>query len=156
MMPRYHRFICWMGLLAVLLPVASLHAQTVRVVVIDALNGKPQKGAKVEFFCVGPPRNELPPHSIETNSEGVAEVPYRCTGDKKLELSVIPVGRKEQCGGPVVLGFDEISSLGIISNPSEDGGIWCPTRISKKLKPVVGQVVIFVKKPTWWQSHVAG
>jgi len=37
-----------------------------------------------------------------------------------------------------------------------DGNIWCPRQISRKLKPVPGHVTTFLKKPTWWQSHVAG
>src|SRR5512141_1284849 len=93
-MPRLHRFICWMGLSVFLLSAATLHAQTVKVVVLDALNGKPQKGAKVEFFCVGPPKNELPPHSMETNA--LAKIPNRCSGEKKLELSVSRSGRNER------------------------------------------------------------
>ena len=38
----------------------------------------------------------------------------------------------------------------------ESGGIWCPARVSKTLKSVPGQITVFVKKPTWWQSHGAG
>jgi len=45
--------------------------------------------------------------------------------------------------------------VGVISKPTADGGIWCPAKVSKKLKPIPGQVIIFVKKPTWWQKHVA-
>ena len=36
------------------------------------------------------------------------------------------------------------------------GNIWCPNKVSKILKTAPGLVVIFVKKPTWWQPHVAG
>jgi hypothetical protein len=63
---------------------------------------------------------------------------------------------KTQCGGVEPLTLQQISSTGNLSNPSSDGNIWCPTKISQKLKPVPGQVTIFIKKPTWYQVHVAG
>jgi hypothetical protein len=132
-------------------------AKPIRVVVLDALDGKPQSGVKVEYFCSGPPPNEVPVpiKRMRTDAEGVAVIHYRCSGEKELELSAIPDNRKEQCGGPLLFGLEEIST-GIISDPTADGGIWCPTKISRKLKPAPGQVIIFVKKPTWWQSHIAG
>lgn len=133
-----------------------LQAQNIRVVVLDALNGEPQARVEVNYFCQHQYRNELPPKSVMTNSEGFADVPYSCGADAKIELFVIAAHPKEQCGELGALPYEEISATGIVSNPSADGGIWCPKKISKKLKPVPGQVVIFVKKPTWYQSHIAG
>jgi hypothetical protein len=52
--------------------------------------------------------------------------------------------------------LNDVVSAGFLSKPDAAGGIWCPTKISRTLKPVPGQVIMFVKKPTWWQSHVAG
>jgi hypothetical protein len=34
--------------------------------------------------------------------------------------------------------------------------LWCPNKVSKTLKTALGLVVIFIKKQTWWQPHVAG
>jgi hypothetical protein len=155
-MLRNYRYFCLMALFVALPSTVRSQAQTIRVLVLDALNGKPQGAVEIEYFCSGPTGNELPPHSAITNSEGVAEVPYRCTSEAKLQLAAISAGNKEQCGGSLLLGFEEVASAGIVSDPTADGGIWCPKKVSKKLKPVAGQVIIFVKKPTWWQSHIAG
>jgi hypothetical protein len=149
-------FAMYMALLQSLVLTTRLEAQSVRVVVLDALSGKPQSQVKVEYFCSGNLKNDFPIRWAFTDATGAVEIPFQCTGDKRLELFVIPADRKEQCGGDLVVGFDEIFSTGIISDPTADGGIWCPTRVSKKLKPLPGQVIMFVKKPTWWQSHVAG
>ena len=90
-----------------------------------------------------------------TNNEGLANVSILCSDKKEIDISVYPPNKKEQCGvGPIT--FRDILSVGVVGKPDADGGIWCPTKVSKKLKPVPGQVIMFVKKPTWWQSHVAG
>ena len=136
-------------------------AQDLQVLVLDALNGKPQASVKVEYFCTGRPRITQPnpamtsPSRTITNSGGLALFANPCGREEEIEISVYPPDKKEQCGvGPVTLR--EIISVGFVSKPDADGGIWCPTKVSKTLKPVPGQVIMFVKKPTWWQSHVAG
>ena len=125
-----------------------------RVQVLDALDGKPQAGVNVYYLC-----DEIP-HSITTHEitdkTGIAEVPFICRPGNKIELDSLPNSSKEGCGGGVAATLEEVKSVGIISRPDSAGGIWCPTKISRKLKPVPGQVTLFVKKPTWWQSHVAG
>jgi hypothetical protein len=73
-----------------------------------------------------------------------------------IEIAVFPPNKKEQCGGDAGMTFNDVASGGFVSKPDSAGGIWCPTKVSRTLKPVPGQVTIFVKKPTWWQSHVAG
>lgn len=127
---------------------------SVRVLVLDALDGKPQAGVNVDYLC-----DEIP-HSTTTkeitDKTGTAEVPFSCRPGNKIELFAVPNNRKEGCGGGVAATLQEIESVGVISKPDSDGGIWCPTKISRKLKAVPGQVTLFVKKPTWWQSHVAG
>jgi hypothetical protein len=147
------RMIEWLLVLGMFFPQA-MAAQTFDVLVLDALNGKPQAGVKVNYFCSGR-TNELPPKSVLTNSHGIAEVPYRCSSEAKIEINALAPLPKEQCGEVAPLTPEEISS-GVVSNPSAAGNIWCPTRVSKKLKPTPKQIIIFVKKPTWWQSHVAG
>ena len=130
-------------------------AQDLRVLVLDALDGKPQANVKVEYFCTGPPRNSAPDRSI-TNNEGIAKISNLCNDKQKIEISVYPPNKKEQCGDDAVMTFKDVVSVGFLSKPEAAGGISCPTKRSKTLKPVPGQVIIFVKKPTWWQSHVAG
>jgi hypothetical protein len=129
-------------------------APRIRVLVLDALDGRPQAGVDIDYLC-----QEIPhslPAPVITDKTGIAEVPYSCNPGSKIELEAIPKGRKEGCGGGVAATIENIESTGVISRPDSDGGIWCPTKISSKLKPVPGQVTLFVKKPTWWQSHVAG
>jgi hypothetical protein len=138
---------------AVLSSMGSSDTAKIRVVVLDALNGKPQVGVDVGYLC-----DEIP-HSVKygiTDKTGWAEVPFTCSPGKKIELFAVPKDRKEGCGSGVDATLEDIQSIGVISKPDSAGGIWCPTKISRKLTAVPGQVTLFVMKPTWWQSHVAG
>jgi hypothetical protein len=130
-------------------------AQDLKVLVLDALDGTPQANVKVEPFCAGPPLN-FDGKSAFTNDEGIAVVSYVCNDKQTMEIDVFPPNKKEQCGDDVNFNLNDVTSMGFISNPSADGGIWCPTKVSRTLKPKSGQVIVFVKKPTWWQAHVAG
>ena len=125
-----------------------------QVLVLDALNGKPQANVTIPYLC-----DEIP-HSLTTqattDAKGVAVIPYTCKSGNKIELDAVPGIGKEGCGGGVDATLEEIMSNGIVSHPDSAGGIWCPTKISRKLTSVPGQVILFVKKPTWWQSHIAG
>lgn len=126
----------------------------VRVLVLDALDGKPQSGVHVWYLC-----NEIPHGTntfVVTDKTGIADVPFTCSPGNEIELNAIPKTGKEGCGGGVAATLQEIESSGVISKPDSAGGIWCPPKISRKLTPIPGQVTLFVKKPTWWQSHVAG
>jgi hypothetical protein len=129
--------------------------QSISVLVLDALDGKPQAKVKVTSLCAGPPSNYSGKSAI-TNDKGIATVSYTCNDKQVIEIGVFPPDKKEQCGDDINATFSDIASLGFISNPTAAGGIWCPTKVSRTLKPVPGQVTIFIKKPTWWQSHVAG
>lgn len=126
----------------------------VRVLVLDALDGKPQAGVNVDYLCDEIPHSTTT-HEI-TDKTGIAEVPFSCRPGNKIELVAVPNNRKEGCGGGVAATLQVIESVGVISEPDSAGSIWCPTKISRKLTPIPGQVTLFVKKPTWWQSHVAG
>jgi hypothetical protein len=131
---------------------AVLGAQNVKVLVLDALSGKPQSGVEVHYFCQSEGHNFLPEDSDITNSQGLAIVSYPCKEGQKIEFSVTALP-KEECGGLDAVTFKEISSVGIISAPDVEGQMQCSTKISRKLKPVPGQVIIFIKKPSWWQYH---
>lgn len=126
-----------------------------KVLVLDALDGKPQRNVKVEWFCAGPPLNQSGASTF-TNDMGIATLSFSCNEKQVIEIEVFPPNRKEQCGDDVNTNINDVASMGFISNPTAAGGIWCPAKVSRNLKPVPGQVTIFVKKPTWWQSHVAG
>jgi hypothetical protein len=134
---------------------SNLMAQDLKVLVLDALDGKPQANVKVTSLCAGPPGNYSGKSAI-TNDKGIATVSYTCNDKQVIEIGVFPPNKKEQCGDDVNTNFSDITSVGFISNPSAAGGIWCPTKVSRTLKPVPGQVIMFIKKPTWWQSHIAG
>lgn len=152
---RFSRFMTCLLVMAMFSPLQT-EAETpdIHVLVLDALNGKPQANVEVEYFCTRPQHNSEHKKAI-TNDVGLATLPNPCSAEEDIEISVYPPNKKEQCGeGTTTL--KEILSAGVVSQPDAAGGIWCPTKVSKKLKPVPGQVVIFVKKPTWWQSHVAG
>ena len=129
-----------------------------RVLVLDALDGKPQAAMDVDFLC-----DEIPHQTnlkVTTDKNGVAEVPYPCKSGSKIEVVAIENihkgPHKEGCGGGIAATIEDINSTGVISKPDSAGSIWCPTKISARLKPVPGQITLFVKKPTWWQSHIAG
>jgi hypothetical protein len=132
----------------------QFNSTRVRVLVLDALDGKPQARVQVDYLC-----NEIP-HSTNsyavTDKTGTADVPFSCRPGNKIELDAVPKIGKEGCGGGAAATLQEIQSAGVISAPDSGGGIWCPTKVSRKLTPTPGQVILFVKKPTWWQSHVAG
>jgi hypothetical protein len=142
---------CCALLLTKLFTPAPLVAQDVKVLVLDALNGKPQKGAEVHYFCQGLHHN-FPEDSDVTNSEGLVTITYTCKDDEEIDIWVTALP-KEECGSEAVLTLKEILSVGIINPPDGVGQMGCPTKISKKLKPVPGQVIIFIKKPSWLQAH---
>lgn len=116
-------------------PVAD--SPNVKVLVLDALNGKPQAGVTVLYLC-----DEIP-HSVTTqvttDVAGFAVVPYTCKSGSKIELNAVPKIGKEGCGSGVDATLEEIMATGIVAHPDSAGGIWCPTRISRKLSPVPGQ-----------------
>lgn len=147
--------VLWCFIMATALSAQPVMAQDLKVLVLDALNGKPQANVEVESLCAGLPRN-FSGKSALTNNKGIATIPYVCNDKQRIEILVYPPNKKEQCGDDVNTNLGDVISLGFISNPSAAGGIWCPTKVSKTLKAVPGQITVFVKKPTWWQSHVAG
>jgi hypothetical protein len=129
-------------------------AQDLQVLVLDALDGKPQANVGVEYFCTRTQHNSAHKKAM-TNDKGLAKLSSLCRVEEEIEISIYPPNKKEQCGvGPLTL--KEILSVGVVTQPDADGGIWCPAKVSRALKSVPGQVTMFVKKPTWWQSHVAG
>jgi len=143
--------------LAFMLP-ASMSAQSFSVLVLDALDGRPQPSVIVNYFCEG--EGYIPSNYKETDDSGIAVVPFICKTGGSVELNVQSKSNqmyaKEECGELIPLTLQSILSKGAISDPSGAGNIWCPRKVSKKLKPVPGEVIIFMKRPTWWQVHVAG
>jgi hypothetical protein len=141
-------------LLSTLTTIAGAQSSNFNVLVLDALDGKPQSGAIVRYFCEGLGWN--PQNEAKTGLNGIAEVPYQCQEGLENITVDVPGEAKGECGGLGALKLSDILAKGIISEPNGAGGYWCPTKQRHKLKPVPGQVTVFVKKPTWWQSHVAG
>jgi hypothetical protein len=152
---RFMRILRWFLVAGMLFSQTNTVAQDLKLLVLDALDGKPQANVKVEYFCAGPPLNS-PSKTALTNGEGLAKISNFCSDKQEIEISVFPPNKKEQCGDDAVTTFNDAVSVGFVSKPNSAGGIWCPTKVSRNLKPVPGQVVLFVKKPTWWQSHIAG
>ncbi|HEX6770620.1 MAG TPA: hypothetical protein VF126_01250 [Acidobacteriaceae bacterium] len=151
---RLVRSVCWLLIAGVVSPQVQASAQDLKVLVLDALNGKPQANVEVEYFCTRTQHNSAHKKAL-TSKDGSAKFPNPCSTEEEIEILVSPPDKKEQCGvGPITL--KDILSVGAVAKPDSAGGIWCPTKMSRTLKPVPGQVILFVKKPTWWQSHVAG
>jgi len=133
----------------------ALIAQSVKVLVLDALNGKPQIGVEVHYYCQSETHNFLPGDSDITKSDGLAIVAYPCKADQKIVFDVTALP-KEECGDLPALSLKQIAEVGIISAPDGVGEMHCSTKISRKLKPVPGQVIIFIKKPSWLQYRFGG
>jgi 5-hydroxyisourate hydrolase-like protein (transthyretin family) len=152
---RTSGFRCWLVLACVVCCSRGLVAQDLKVLVLDALDGKPQAGVEVQFFCIGLPPTS-PSNRFITNNEGFVKISNPCNDQQKIEISVFSPNKKEQCGDDFAMTFDDVVATGFISKPDSAGGIWCPTKVSRRLKAVPGQVILFVKKPTWYQSHIAG
>jgi 5-hydroxyisourate hydrolase-like protein (transthyretin family) len=122
---RFLRFLFWFLIAGVISPHGKVMAQDLNVLVLDALDGKPQANVEVEYFCAGPPRNSVPNRSI-TNNEGIAKISNFCNDKQKIEISVYPPNKKEQCGDDAVMTFNDVVSVGFLSKPDSAGGIWCP------------------------------
>jgi hypothetical protein len=133
---------------------AQAPSTTINVLVLDALSGKPEPNATVTYLC-----DEVP-HATnlraKTDASGAVQIPYQCSSGTRLELHVVPTIGREGCGSGVIATLEEIQMKGLIADPSSAGGIWCPAKVSRKLVPHPGEVILFVKKTTWWQSHIAG
>jgi len=147
--------VCWLLSACTLLCQPEIMAQDVKVLVLDALDGRPQANVEVEYFCAGPPRNSAFERTT-TDKEGFAKISNFCSEKQQLEISVYSPDSKEQCGDDAVMNYNDVLSRGFVNKPDSAGGIWCPTKVSRTLKPLPGQVILFIKRPTWWQSHVAG
>jgi hypothetical protein len=106
---------------------------------------------RIELLCVGEPSNFRGKPAV-TDDKGLAAISYTCNDEQTFSILVSPPNRKEQCGDDAEMSFKVAVSVGIVSSPLSDGemgGLGCPTRVSKNLKPIPGQVIMFVKKPTW-------
>jgi hypothetical protein len=141
---------------------ALARAQTFKVRVLGALDGKPYNDIPIIYNCDDQAQFKVTWKRTVTDSNGFAAIPYECREDKRIKIDTfisngetIWAGKVEECGWLEPQSIEQIMQVGVISKPTAAGGIWCPTKVSKKLKPIPGQVIIFVKKPTWWQSHVA-
>jgi len=139
--------------LLVLIAPNILHGQEIKVLVLDASSGKPQPGVEIQYYCAGRTRNSPNSAPVLTHSDGLAKVPITCSETQKMDLRALPPDPKEQCGELPLLTLQEITSSGVVANPGADGNIWCSDKVSRKMKAAPGQITLFVKKPTWFQSH---
>jgi hypothetical protein len=133
----------------------SSDAQKIDVLVLDNATGKPYQGIEIHYGCEDG-GVWSPSRTTKTDINGLAEVPYPCTSGVLFRVwTYIPGEKLAECGELTGQTLQKLLEVGVISNPRADGGIWCPVKVSKKMKPVPGQVTLFLKKPTWWQTHVA-
>src|SRR5579859_5694109 len=93
----------WFLLVCLLSCNREMKAQDLQVVVLDALDGRPQAHVEVEYFCTGIQHNSAHKRAV-TNNEGSTMVSNFCIDQEEIEISIYPPGKKEQCGvGPITL-----------------------------------------------------
>ena len=90
---RLIRFLFWFLIAGVISPHGKVMAQDLNVLVLDALDGKPQANVKVEYFCTGTPHNSTPKTTF-TNIEGLAKVSILCGDEQKIDIAVYPPNKK--------------------------------------------------------------
>jgi hypothetical protein len=104
-------------LLGTLTTASAAQTATFKVLVLDALDGKPQGGINVDYFCEGQGWN--PEDSVTTGQDGVAVIPYRCNGGRQeVSVSAPSSVNKEECGGLDATQWSDIVDTGVISDPS--------------------------------------
>lgn len=132
----------------------SVDAQKIKVWVLDASDGRSYGDIEIRSFCEEGGTSS-PAQSMKTNAYGLAEVPFTCASGTKLKVSTHIEGDKlSECGEMEGQTLEQLLKVGYISDPRAAGGIWCSAKVSKKMRPVPGAVVLFVKNPRWSPAHV--
>jgi hypothetical protein len=140
--------VCAIVIVGIFASLAAGQTQSFKVLVLDALNGKPESGAIVRYFCVGLGWNSK--DEVRTGMDGIAQVPYQCREGTEQFAVGVPGGVKGECGEVGSLKLSDILSTGIISEPERASDyFWCPTSQRSKFKPIPGQVTVFV----YWISY---
>jgi hypothetical protein len=159
---RTRKVMPYLTMLSAILFGALGRAQTFKVRVLGAIDGKPYNNIPIIYYCDDPAQFKITRKHTVTDSNGSAVIPYECKDGKRIKVDTFIAsgesswaGKVEECGWLEPQTMEQILDVGVISTPTAAGGIWCPAKVSEKLKPIPGQVIIFVKKPTWWQKHVA-
>lgn len=99
----------------------GIMAQDLRVLVLDASDGKPQANVDIEYFCTRTQHNSAHKKAL-TSNDGSAKFSNSCSAEEEIEISIYPPNKKEQCGvGSVTL--KEILSEGFVAQPDAVGGI---------------------------------
>jgi len=81
----------------------GMMAQDLQVLVLDALDGKPQANVQVEYFCTRTQHNSAHKKAL-TSNDGPAKFSNPCSSEEEIEISLYPPNKKEQCGvGSVTL-----------------------------------------------------
>lgn len=118
-------------------------ARTFKVLVLDALDGKPQSQVSVNYSCEG--QGYKRDQEVKTVGDGSAEIPYRCKAGIRIEISLFPpensnpAKTKEECGTVEPMTIEQIVATGLISEPTGAGNIWCPDKQRRRLKAIPGK-----------------
>lgn len=155
-----------LALLWLALSAGSLFAQSevqikqIKVIVLDASSGRPQAEVRLHYWCMPDAVSAVRSDEVttKTDKDGIAQIPY-CKPNENLGIVAVPTDRKEQCGSmPDSLKADRIASEGVVFTVDSDAGFsqTCSKKAYKKMRPVPGQITIFVQKPSWWHSHFPG
>jgi len=153
---RFTKVAAVVALSCIVAACASMEAQKIKVRVLGALNGKPYEGIEIYSLCEDS-GSYSSTQRTKTDANGLAEILFSCEKGMKFKVSTYLEGDKlSECGEMEGQTLQELLEVGFISDPRAAGGIWCPAKISRRMKPIPGEIILFVKRPTWWQSHVAG
>ena len=91
---RFMRNSCLFMMAGMLSSQMSAMAQDLKVLVLDALNGKPQANVKVEYFCSNPRLLHNSEHkTTATNNEGLAAFPNPCSEEEEIEIPAETIAR---------------------------------------------------------------
>ena len=71
----------------------GMMAQDLQVLVLDALDGKPQANVEVEYFCTRPQHNSAHKKAL-TSNDGSAKFSNPCSAEEEIEISIYPPNKK--------------------------------------------------------------
>ncbi len=133
----------------------TLAAQTVtvRVRVTYLKNGEPAKHQQVTLYAGDVSRASIPRLDGTTSSAGVALFHLRKPLPKTVSVGV-ENGRIRACASWAGSPLDEVLKRGVTIGVDKEFGSACKgdRGLNKRLAAKPGEIVIFVRKLTWWDN----
>ncbi len=132
---------------------AAANAAEVRLRVVYLNDGKPAKGQLISLTLGDPQKNSSPIESATTDPDGVAL--FSLSDPSPLVVWVDEDnGRIEGCAKSEVIPLEAVMKLGVTIGVDERFGRSCKGDRSaiEQLKAKPGEIVVFVRKLTIWDS----